>query len=89
MLCVFECLNISVALMGYGFGPLMCRVLQRLVSVSADGAIAVKEFEEPVALYLHEMCLTMKGLCIHDDLRRDMSSAYDNGKFFLGSDNLY
>lgn len=33
---------------------------------------------------VHESaCLAMKGLCIHDDARRDMSCAMDNGKYFL------
>lgn len=38
--------------------------------------------------YLHEVCLCIKGLSIHDDLRREMSSAYDNGKFFLSADEV-
>lgn len=32
-----------------------------------------------------ECCYVMKGLCLHDDIRRDMSCAYDNGKFFINS----
>ena len=40
------------------------------------------------ASFLQEMCLTIKGLCVHDDLRRDMSSAYDNGKYFLSADRV-
>lgn len=28
-------------------------------------------------------CILIRGLCIHDDLRREMSCAFDNGKFFL------
>jgi len=34
---------------------------------------------------LEASCLTMRGLCIHDDLRRDMSCAHDNGKFFINA----
>lgn len=37
---------------------------------------------------LYECCSTMRGLCIHDDLRKDMSCAMDNGKCFLNSDGV-
>ncbi len=32
---------------------------------------------------LEKACILIRGLCIHDDLRREMSCAFDNGKFFL------
>jgi hypothetical protein len=32
---------------------------------------------------LKECCQLLRGLCIHDDLRREMSCAYENGRFFL------
>jgi hypothetical protein len=35
------------------------------------------------AAVLTECCLLMRGLCVHDDLRKDMSCAYENGRFFL------
>jgi armadillo repeat-containing protein 6 len=35
---------------------------------------------------LKEICLTIKSLCTHDDLRKEMSCAYDNGKRFLNDD---
>jgi hypothetical protein len=27
----------------------------------------------------------MRGLCIHDDMRKEMSCAHDNGKFFISA----
>jgi hypothetical protein len=35
---------------------------------------------------LKEICLTMKSLCTHDDQRKEMSCAYDNGKKFLNDE---
>lgn len=35
---------------------------------------------------LKEICLTIKSLCTHDDLRKEMSCAYDNGKRFLNDE---
>lgn len=32
---------------------------------------------------LTESLLLMRGMCVHDDLRKDMSCAYENGRFFL------
>lgn len=32
-----------------------------------------------------EACYVIRGLCIHDDVRRDMSCAYENGRFFNNS----
>jgi hypothetical protein len=34
---------------------------------------------------LCESCHVLKGLTVHDDMRREMSCAYDNGKFFLAA----
>ena len=39
-------------------------------------------------LLLQNACLMLRGLCVHDDLRRDMSCAMDNGKFFVNAPNL-
>lgn len=30
-----------------------------------------------------EACMALKGLCVHDDNRKEMSCAYENGKYFL------
>jgi hypothetical protein len=32
---------------------------------------------------LTECLLLLRGLCVHDDLRKEMSCAYENGRFFL------
>jgi len=40
------------------------------------------------ASILQNACMTMRGLCIHDDLRREMSCAMDNGKFFINAINV-
>lgn len=32
---------------------------------------------------LTDCCNLMRALCVHDDLRKDMSCAYENGRFFL------
>ena len=32
---------------------------------------------------LYESCSLLRSLCIHDDLRKDMSCAYENGRFFI------
>lgn len=32
---------------------------------------------------LEKACYVMRGLCIHDDIRKEMSCAFDNGKFFM------
>lgn len=37
---------------------------------------------------IEKACLLIRGLCIHDDLRRDMSCAYDNGKYLLKQPNF-
>ena len=72
--------------MRYGLGSLITEVLKKavenLVEIRAMTDLDVK------ASYLQEMCLTIRGLCIHDDDRRDMSCAYDNGKYFLSADGV-
>jgi hypothetical protein len=47
--------------------------------------IMVKNFPRHVecAAVLQECCQLMRGLCVHDDLRRDMSCAYENSRFFI------
>jgi len=37
---------------------------------------------------LYESCLLMRALCVHDDLRNDMSCAFENGRFFIKQTNL-
>lgn len=37
---------------------------------------------------LTDACLLMRGLCVHDDIRKDMSCAYENGRFFLKQNGM-
>ncbi len=60
-------------------GPLICDILTKNVGTEENN-------NDLVNAYLAEVCMTIRGLSIHDDMRRDMSSAYDNGKFFLSHD---
>jgi hypothetical protein len=69
-----------------GFGVLIGDILRS--KSGEDAALSVPEADDTASVYLQELCLTIKGLSIHDDLRRDMSSAYDNGKFFLACDGV-
>lgn len=69
-----------------GLGVLITDVLRS--AVKYDDEIKDLTDLDPKALYLQELCLTIRGICIHDDLRRDMSSAYDNGKYFLSADGV-
>ena len=47
--------------------------------VFKSGAVQIDEW----ACVLQPGCQLVRGLCIHDDLRKDMSCAYDNGRFFM------
>lgn len=60
-----------------GIGAILGEVINRNCSDFINYA--------PVLL---ECCALMRGLCVHDDLRRDMSCAYENGKYFLKQSNL-
>lgn len=72
----------------------MCEVLAKIVT-SADNIPSIvaggEEGAGPEAVVeewrgiINETCLVMRGLCIHDDMRKEMSCAMDNGKFFLSS----
>ena len=35
-----------------------------------------------------DACVVLRSLCVHDDMRREMSCAMDNGKFFLSTNGL-
>lgn len=37
---------------------------------------------------IESACLLMRSLCVHDDLRKEMSSAHDNGRFFINASTL-
>ena len=60
-----------------GIGEIVTQVMNTLATI------------EPLpSKPLQEACLLMRGLCVHDDLRREMSCAYENGRFFLKQSNL-
>lgn len=59
----------------------MGKILSRLVvEKQPDGEGGVRHN------ILVEACNLIRGLCVHDDTRKEMSCAYDNGKFFLVSE---
>jgi armadillo repeat-containing protein 6 len=66
-------------LMQSGTGGVLTSVLVQERSVEADG-------DPDWSAIVSEACWALRGLCIHDDLRKDMSCAYDNGKYFLGAE---
>lgn len=68
---------IEARLMKVGIGALLTELI-----VAKNG-----EFADWVEV-LQEACQLIRGLCLHDDLRKDMSSAYDNGKFFTRQNGL-
>jgi hypothetical protein len=59
-----------------GFGVAIVRVL---ADTRAD------QGTEGWNIVLQEACTAMRGLCVHDDLRREMSCAYENGRFFISN----
>ncbi len=40
------------------------------------------------AALVSDACVVMRSLCVHDDMRREMSCAMDNGKFFLSTNGI-
>lgn len=68
----------AVLLMRSGVGELVSQIIQNLSRIEPLAAPGV----------LQEACLLLRGLCLHDDLRRDMSCAYENGRFFLKQPGL-
>lgn len=68
-------LNLTDMLMKEGMGALLVRLLLE-TSAKRTG----DEAEDDM---MQEACHLVRGLCVHDDYRKDMSCAYDNGKFFI------
>jgi hypothetical protein len=66
-------------------GVLIASILKD--AVKSRGTVSAERESSRVDC-LHEVCLCIKGLSVHDDLRKEMSSAYDNGKFFLSADEV-
>lgn len=68
---------ITAKLVEFGISYFMLRVL------SLNGNVADKgDIEFPVEIAL-EVCTLFKKLCTHDDIRKEMSCAYENGRRFL------
>lgn len=73
----------------------LCEVLGKLVTMSKEAPVlssasasSPESAAEEWQAVINETCSVMRGLCIHDDLRKEMSCAMDNGKFFLSSNGV-
>jgi hypothetical protein len=62
-----------------GMGPIIVRILTMPPVPVVEGWNDV----------LREACHVLKGLTVHDDIRRDMSCAHDNGRYFLNAQVNY
>lgn len=66
--------NNKVAMMKAGVGIILTDLIVQKTSTNSEPAWCE---------ILQECCQLVRGLCIHDDLRKDMSCAYENGRFFM------
>lgn len=64
-------------MMKCGVGALLCTIITTHASHYIEWAAV-----------LTECLLLLRAMCVHDDLRKDMSCAYDNGRFFLKQPNM-
>eukprot|EP01039_Chlorochromonas_danica_P003784 gene3784-4134_t len=71
--CVMRSEANKTALMKAGFGTILTSLL----------ASSSNNLNTQIVPVVDKICTCIRGLCIHDDLRREMSSAFDNAKFFL------
>lgn len=67
----------AAALMREGLGPALVDLL-----------VGTPEGVQPAPAVVEKVCMCIRGLSIHDDLRSEMSSAYDNGRLFLKAPGL-
>lgn len=86
--------NVKFNLMQAGLGVIITNILTdsefhaALANATKEGIAMEGESSSVLSsrsAVLESACLTMRGLCIHDDLRREMSCAHDNGKFFINA----
>eukprot|EP01038_Epipyxis_sp_PR26KG_P005435 gene5435-7528_t len=70
-------------LMREGLGEVICDLLSQLTENDLSEALGNHQ-----RMIFQESCKLIRGLCIHDDLRKDMSCAYDNGKFFIKKNGI-
>lgn len=66
-----------------GIGAQLVSIVNDFVASSADGIAT-----GTTATLLQETCSLVRGLCIHDDYRKEMSSAYENGRYFIKQSNF-
>ena len=64
--------NTKCEMMRQGIGTILINLLAKQ-----------RELNTMWSSVLYEACMVIRGLCIHDDMRKEMSCAYDNGKVFL------
>lgn len=93
--CCAKSENNKFQLMKKGMGEVIARLLSReridealaptSAGVFAAGAVDAASAEDGRAMVLQNACLMLRALCVHDDLRREMSCAMDNGKFFINA----
>jgi hypothetical protein len=75
--CVAKSENNKGMLMRYGMGEIIIKLLHTDRPQNLEGWSDVKKVA----------CYVLRGLSVHDDYRKEMSCAHDNGRFFLGSTN--
>lgn len=66
-----------------GIGGQLVGLVNDFVATSPEGLASGS-----TAILLQEACQLVRGLCIHDDYRKEMSSAYENGRFFIKQSNF-
>jgi len=91
--CVAKSENNKYQLVKKGLGEIIASILgsealSGSLTLLLDGGSGEEGERVAKAAVLQNACLTMRGLCIHDDLRREMSCAMDNGKFFINASNV-
>lgn len=61
-----------------------CEMMRQGISILLMNLLAKpRTVDTAWSAVLYEACMVIRGLCIHDDMRKEMSCAYDNGKVFL------
>ena len=70
--------------MSSGVGLLCLQIIRADIDLCHKDENDAMEWHE----LLKETCLLIRGLSIHDDMRREMSCAFDNGRFFMSSDAM-
>ena len=77
--CVAKSENNKTKLIQSGMGEIIVIIL------SHTRTLSISSGDDDWAPVVEAACLLMRGLCVHDDLRNEMSSAHDNGRFFINA----